>query len=313
LQNWDGSKKRVLGGGSPTDGPALVNVSSQHLARLPVLVEEPESGLAVGFTEKLAPGESVRLDTLTLKLELRHEIELGGADTTWTCSGQSGALFDRIQSGGLGLGRLVFAVHQRMKGRDHWVESSRILRLEIQTAPQAWVVEAEVESPGAPEGPAGYRARVRAVVFKELGLAMVRPLWVESRDARNWQLMEAYWFCRSAIGGASENDVVGGPAVPNYYRAAQFITDRQLGGCFGSLNQQDGWQVMFWTNPQGGIHPDSRLAVDREMAPNDRWQPAAMPYLWVYAASQPDAWKGFSKSNQQARQALAFRSGHQNQ
>jgi hypothetical protein len=312
LQNWDGSKKRVLGGGSVTDASVLVNVSSQHLARVPVLVEKSDAVLALGFTEHLAPGESVRLDTLTLKLEPCNQIELGGSNTTWVCSGQSGALFDRIESGGLGLGRLVFAVHQQLKGRDHWVESSRILRLETQTAPQAWVIEAEVEYPGAPDGPAGYRARVRAVVFKELGLAMVRPLWVESRDARSWQLVEVYWFCRSAIGGSPENDVVGGPAVPNYYRAAQFITDSQLEGCFGSLNQQDGWQVMFWTNPQGGIHPDSRLAVDREMSPNDRWQPAAMPYLWVYAASQTDAWKGFSKSDQQAKQVMRFLPAHQN-
>ena len=127
--------------------------------------------------------------------------------------GKSGALFDRIESGGLVLGRLVFAVHQRVKGQDQWVESSRIIRLEMQTEPQAWVVEAEVENPGALEGPAGYRARVRAVVFKELGLALVRPLWVESLDARNWRLVEVFWFCRSAIGGSPENDVVGGPGV----------------------------------------------------------------------------------------------------
>ncbi|MGO9204395.1 MAG: hypothetical protein ACLQM8_28070 [Limisphaerales bacterium] len=304
LQNWDGSKRRVLGGKPLAGGPALVNVSGQDLARVPVLVEDPE--LALGFVEKLAPGESVRLDALALKLELRGQIELKGADTTWACSGKSGALFDRIESGGLVLGRLVFAVHQRMKGQDQWVESSRIIHLEMQTEPQAWVVEAEVENPGALEGPAGYRARVRAVVFKELGLALVRPLWVESLDARNWQLVEVFWFCRSAIGGSPENDVVGGPGVPNYYRAAQFITDTKLGGCFGSLHEPDGWQVMFWTNPQGGIHPDSRLAVDQPMTPNQRWQPAAMPYLWVYGASRTDAWKEFSKLSQQAGQALSL-------
>jgi len=304
LQNWDGSKRRVLGGKPLKGGPVVVNVSSQELARMPVLVEEPD--LAVGFVQKLAPGESLRLNALALKLEPRSQVELKGVDTTWVCSGKTGAIFDRIESGGLVLGRLVFAVHQRIKGQDQWVESSRITRLAMQTEPQAWVVEAEVEYPGALEGPAGYRARVRAVVFKELRLALVRPLWVESLDARNWQLVEVFWFCRSAIGGSPEDDVVGGPGVPNYYRAAQFITDTKLGGCFGSLHQQDGWQVTFWTDPQGAIHPDSRLAVDQPMTPNRRWQPAAMPYLWVFGASQADVWKEFSKLSQQAGQALGL-------
>ena len=304
LQNWDGSKRRVLGGKPQAGGPTVVNISGQDLARVPVLVEDPE--LALGFVEKLAPGESLRLNALALKPEPRSQVELKGVDTTWVCSGKTGALFDRIESGGLVLGRLVFAVHQRIKGQDQWVESSRIRRLAMQTEPQAWVVEAEVEYPGASEGPAGYRARVRAVVFRELGLALVRPLWVESLDARDWQLVEVFWFCRPAIGGSPENDVVGGPGVPDYYRAAQFITDTKLGGCFGSLHQPDGWQVMFWTNPQGGIHPDSRLAVDQQMTPNRRWQPAAMPYLWVFGASRTDAWKEFSKLSQQAGQALSL-------
>jgi hypothetical protein len=304
LQNWDGSKRRVLGGKPQAGGPTVVNISGQDLARVPVLVEDPE--LALGFVEKLAPGESLRLNALALKPEPRSQVELKGVDTTWVCSGKTGALFDRIESGGLVLGSLVFAVHQRVKGQDQWVESSRIRRLAMQTEPQAWVVEAEVEYPGASEGPAGYRARVRAVVFRELGLALVRPLWVESLDARDWQLVEVFWFCRSAIGGSPENDVVGGPGVPNYYRAAQFITDTKLGGCFGSLHQPDGWQVMFWTNPQGGIHPDSRLAVDQQMTPNRRWQPAAMPYLWVFGDSRTDAWKEFSKLSQEAGQALSL-------
>jgi hypothetical protein len=84
------------------------------------------------------------------------------------------------------------------------------------------------------------------------------------------------------------------------------VRNLRLGSCFGSLHQQDGWQVTFWTDPQGGIHPDSRLAVDEPMTPNRRWQPAAMPYLWVFGASQADAWKEFSKLSQQAGQALGL-------
>jgi hypothetical protein len=302
LQDWDGSKQRVLGGKLRAEGLTLVNVSSQDLVRVPVLAEEPE--LAVGLIQTLAPGESVCLQAQALRLEKRNQVELKGTETTWVCTGKSGALFDRIKSGGLVLGRLVFAVHQRVEGRDDWAESSRLIGLAMQEQPQAWVLEAEVENPGSPGGPAGYRAQVRAVVFKGLGLALVRPLWVESLDARNWQLVEVFWFCRSAIGGSAENDIVGGPGVPDYYRAAQFITDSKLGGCFGSLDQPEGWQVLFWTNPQGGIHPDSRLVVDQPMSASKRWEPVAVPYLWVYAARQTNAWKEFSKLSRQSAQAL---------
>ncbi len=280
----------------------VLNASSQELRQVPVVFEK--AGLVLGSVQTLAPGQSIGVNAPLLKLEKRTELELKGADTTWVCTRKSGSLFDRIESGGLSLGRLVFAVHQKVNGQDAWQESSRVLELELKEQRDAWVVEAEVEHPAASSGPAGYRARVRAVVFKSLGLALVRPLWVESLDSRSWQLVEAFWFCRSAIGGSPEQDIVGGPDVPAYYRRAQFITDSKLGGCFGSLAQSAGWQVMFWTNPQGGIHPDSRFAVGQEMQSGGRWQANGVPFLWVYGSSQAEAWKQFSKLSRESREML---------
>ncbi len=304
LQNWDGSKQRVVGGRRPGAGITLLNASDQVLENLPVVVED--GGVAAALVPKLAPGESLDLKVPPLELETRQSARFQGAGTTWVCSGKSGALFDRIESDGLVLGRLVFAVHQRVQGRDHWVEASQLLELRVQDQPDAWLVEATVEYPRGTEGPAGYRARVRAAVFKGLGLALVRPVWVESLDERPWDLVEAYWFCRPAIGGSLEEDVVGGPGVPQYYRRAHFITDRKLGGCFGSLHQSGGWEVTFWTNPQGGIHPDSRLTVNEAMKEGRRWQGGPLPYLWIFASKQADAWMQYSKLSQQAQHALVW-------
>ena len=302
LQNWDGGKQRVLGGKLRPEAFTLLNASSQELTRVPVVLERP--GLVFGTVQTLAPGQSIGLNARALKLEKRNEVELQGADTTWISTGKTGALFDRIESRGLSLGQLVFAVHQKVNGQDAWVESTRVIGLEMEEQPDAWVLEAEVDNPAALNGPAGYRARVRAVVFKQLGFALVRPIWVESVDSRSWQLMEAYWFCRSAIGGSADHDIVGGPEVPGYYRPAQFITDSKLGGCFGSLGQAPGWQVMFWTNPQGGIHPDSRFAVSQEMHSGKRWQAERVPFLWVYGSNRTKAWKEFSRLNQQSRNVV---------
>ena len=69
------------------------------------------------------------------------------------------------------------------------------------------------------------------------------PLWVENGGARNWKLVEVYWFCRPSIGGSKDDDVAGGVYVPDYYRDSQFWTDSKLGGCFGALGQSDGWLV----------------------------------------------------------------------
>jgi len=303
LQNWDGGKQRVLGGKLRPETFTLLNTSTQDLTRVPVVLEG--QGMVLGVAQTMTPGQSAGLNARTLKLEKRDQFELKGADTTWVCTGKSGALFDRIESRGLLLGRLVFAVHQRLNGQDQWVESTRVTDLEVEEEPDAWVVEAVVENPGAANGPAGYCARVRAVVFKQSGLALVRPQWVESLDSRSWQLAEAYWFCRSSIGGSADQDIVGGPGVPAYYRPAQFITDSRLGGCFGSLGQPAGWEVYFWTNPQGGIHPDSRFAVDREMNLGKRWEPERMPFLWVFGSSQTDAWKEFSRLSAQSSQVLS--------
>lgn len=302
LQNWDGTKQRVLGGTVGRDPFTLLNASSQELKQIPVVLEKP--GCVLGTVVTLAPAQSIGLEAPALKLEKRNGIELHGADTTWAAAGNSGAIFDRIESRGLLLGRLVFAVHQRVNGQDAWVETTRLTDLQTQEQPDAWVVEASVEHPPALSGPAGYRARVQAVLFKRLSLALVRPLWVESLDSRPWRLAEAFWFCRSSIGGSTQHDIVGGPDVPGYYRRAQFITDSKLGGCFGTLAQSPDWQVMFWMDPQGGIHPDSRLAVDLEIGPGRRWQPDPVPFLWVFASNQPEAWKTFSQLSQQSKQVL---------
>jgi len=257
-----------------------------------------------GTVQTLASGRSLGLNAKRLELKKQDQVELHGANASWVCTGKSGALFDGIESRGLQLGRLVFGVHQRLKGEDCWVESTRVTDLETEEQPDAWVVEAEVENGGGAGSSAGFRARVQAVVFKKLGLAFVRPLWIQSVDTRNWQLVEAYWFCRSEIGGSTDEDIVGGPGVPNYYRAAHFITDQELGGCFGSLGQPSGWEVTFWTSPQGGIHPDSRIAVGEQMYSGKRWEAERMPYLWVYASNEQGAWKHFSKLNQEASQLL---------
>ncbi|MEI7730720.1 MAG: hypothetical protein WCO56_14195 [Verrucomicrobiota bacterium] len=300
LQNWDGRKMRVAGGAVP-GARALVNASATALAQVPVIVETPQ---VIATLQNTAPGERIKLTSPNNPIEKRERVELKSATTVWSCTRKGGSLFDSIQSGNLPLGRLAFAAHQKINGQDQWNEPERVAALELQDQRDAWVVEAEVERAAAASGPAGYRARLRAVVFKQLDLALVRPLWVENTDRRTWELAEAFWFCRSAIGGSAADDIVGGPSVPNYYRAAQFITDTKLGGCFGALDQAEGWRVTFWMNPAGGIHPDSRVTVNQELKTGERWTARNTPFLWVYASQNTNVWQDFSRLAKQSAQIL---------
>ena len=123
---------------------------------------------------------------------------------------------------------------------------------------------------------------------------------MRNSDSRPWQLADAFWFCRSAIGGSPADDVVGGPSVPNYYRPAQFCTDRKLGGCFGEVGQAGGWQTAFSVNPNGSIHPDTHWKVEQRLRPGQRWTAEGVAYLWIFAARQAADWHTAADRQQQA-------------
>jgi hypothetical protein len=121
--------------------------------------------------------------------------------------------------------------------------------------------------------------------------------------------VDAFWFCRSAIGGSTTDDDVGGPGVPNYYRAAQFCTDRKVGGCFGALAQHPGWESTFWKDPGGQIHPDTRWRVDMRLQPGARWTADGVSYVWIFASRSADGWHAVADRHRQAEGLLTARKG----
>ena len=198
LQNWDGAKQRLICGQAL--GPLeVVNVSAVTLSNVPVLIEGPRP--AAGWLRKLAPGQTAQLPPPAADWTTPARLELAAKGVTWSCSRKDGSLFDRIQAGDLVLGRLVFAVHQRADGQDQWSECDRSVSLRMQEQPDAWLVEAVVGR-GEAGSRESFRAGVRAAVFKQGGLVLARPLWVENTGARGWRMLELFWFCRPAMGGS---------------------------------------------------------------------------------------------------------------
>ena len=300
LQNWDGTKQRAICG-SPLGPLAAANCSAVTLAGVPIVLDGPQPvaawlrQLAPGQTQKFQPpaGEWTKPDNLNLKTD----------GVTWAGSGRNGNIFDHIQAGELALGSLTFAVHRQLDRRELWTESDRILSLRLQEQPDAWLVEAVVGA-GETHSANSFRAAVRLAVFKHDGIVLAKPLWVENTGVRSWKLAEAYWFCRPAIGGSTEDDVAGSSNVPGYYRAAQFWTDSKLGGCFGAVGQSDGWRVTYWKKDPAEFHPDARLTVEQELPPGARWTANDAPYLWIFAGRDAAQWRKVAGLAQQAGTAV---------
>ncbi|MBI5683821.1 MAG: hypothetical protein HZC54_01950 [Verrucomicrobia bacterium] len=301
LQQWDGTKTRLVGG--KTLGPLdIANASAATLDGVPVVLDGPP--VVAAMLAQLEPGRTLTMTAPTATFAETERLELKTDGTTWLCERKDGSLFDGIRAGGLPMGRLVFAAHQKIDGHDYWTAANRMASLRVQEQTDAWIVEAVVEfgSGAAARGPASFRAGLRAAVFKRGGLALVKPLWVENSDSRSWQLADVFWFCRSAIGGTPDDDIIGGPAAPNYYRASQFITDGKLGGCFGAVSQPDGWRVAFWKD--SSIHPDVYRKVDCELRAGQRHECGDMPYVWVYAFRDANGWRDVARRSQQTAQGL---------
>ncbi|MCX6897392.1 MAG: hypothetical protein NT105_01710 [Verrucomicrobia bacterium] len=301
LQQWDGAKSRLVGG-KTLGSLDIANASAATLDGVPVVLD----GLPVvaAMLTQLEPGRTLTLTAPTAAFAETERLELKANGATWLCERKDGSLFDGIRAGDLPMGRLAFAAHQKIDEHDYWTAANRVVSLRTQEQADAWIVEAVVEHAGGATagGAARFRAGLRAAVFKRGGLALVKPLWIENTDSRSWLLADAFWFCRPAIGGSADDDIIGGPAAPNYYRAAQFITDSKLGGCFGAVSQLDGWRVAFWKDT--GIHPDVYRKVDREMRAGQRHECGDVPYVWVYALRDANGWRDVARHNQQAAQGL---------
>jgi hypothetical protein len=305
LQNWDGTKQRAING-QPLGPLEVANTSATTLAGVPVLFEGVQP--AAVLLHQLPPGRTAKFQPPNADWTTPDRFDLKTEGVTWSCSLKDGNLFDRIQADDLALGRLVFAIHQQTDVGERWTECDRIVSLQLQEQPDAWLVEAVVGY-GEKDSANGFRAAVRLAVFKHDGLVLARPVWVENSGAQNWKLVEVYWFCRPSIGGSTDDAVPGGVDVPDYYRDAQFWTDSKLGGCFGALGQSDGWLVNYWKSSLTDFHPDARFPVERELQPGARWAANATPYLWIFAGHDVAQWRTVAGLARLARSSLLIRAG----
>lgn len=316
LQLWDGTKQRVVGG-PPVPAGHVANGSATALTNVPVILDTVPPRAA--FLNELAPGAMVAVPPAG-GAERITALELPTERVTWKLAQTDGSLFDSITAGDLALGKLFFAVHQRVDGHDQWVSTDAVESFDSRAFADGWVIDAVLakrgeggaitavdaagEQAAVPTGPATYRAGVRAVVYKQDGLALVRPLWVESTDARLWEIADLFIFCRSAIGGDMADDEVGGPDVPNYYLSGQFWSDTKLGGVFGAASSAGAWTVRFWTDPGGGRHPDAYYGVAQRLAKGQRYVADEVPYLWIFAGRDAGVWRSVAMRQRQVSRAL---------
>jgi len=296
LQNWDGTKQRAISG--PPPGPLdVANVSANPLAGVPVVIDDAQPVAA--WLHSLPPGQTEKLPPPANGWTKPTRLDLKTEGVTWSGNCQGGSLFDHVQAGELDLGRLVFAIHQQLDGREQWTECDHIVSVQLQEQTDAWLIEAVVGY-GAAGSENSFQAAVRLAVFKHRGIVLARPLWVENTGSRNWKLAEVYWFCRPSMGGSPADETAGGAGVPDYYRNAQFWTDAKLGGCFGALDASGGWLVNYWKGAASDFHPDARFPVDCPLPPGARWAADGTPYLWIFAGHDAAQWRTVADLARQA-------------
>lgn len=310
LRRWDGTVERAVRV-HQVKVPTVVNLGVEPAAGVPVAAPVKDklgvcvASIGAGASQPLAAAPELQ-PVAELKLE---------GPVTWQAPGADGALFD-VAAGDLQLGRLAFALHQQIAGQHQWIAADQVESLQTAELPEATVVRAVVAYTGTGKpitavdeegqqaaqvtGPARYRAEVETVVFKQLGLALVRPLWVRSTDPREWDLVDAFWFCRPEIGGQTAGDQRGGPQVPNYYLKMNLWTDEQLGGAFGATSVNNTWNINFWADNGGGLHPDARQSVNVKLAPDGSWSNRDNSWLWVYGRRRM---ADFAEVEQLAQQA----------
>jgi hypothetical protein len=321
VRQWDGSTSELdlpLPAGA-TGRQVIANTGDVAVQGAPYVVDA--SPPIAGVTGRLRPGESVEVPGDAGEARKVTSFELNGERVVFSCDGQSGRLFDRVVAEGLELGSVVFTVHDVIGGQHHWTRADTVESIETHTQARATVIDMIVSNKGGGppttavdeagrqeqlrSAPARFRIALRAVVFAEKPVALVRPLWVESMDDREWQLADVFVFCDPAIGGDGAGDVVGGGDVPSYYLGPSGVwTDPANGGAFGALSRPGEWQVSYFADPGGMKHADAYLAVWETIKPGASWKAPAGPYLWVYGTRLADGWRALAL---QCREAGAIR------
>jgi hypothetical protein len=52
---------------------------------------------------------------------------------------------------------------------------------------------------------------------------------------------------------------------------------------------------MFWKDPGGSIHPDTRWPVNTTLRPGQRWTADGVSYLWIFALRDADGWRDVAR------------------
>jgi len=226
---------------------------------------------------------------------------------------EGGNVVDSVTYLGTAMGRLNPLIWERRAGQDLWtqtVRTSQVLAFSgpVRAAIQVWC-ESEPEQPSITAvddqgAMAAQRARPHHFqVVHRVGLApgrssfgdqfvSVRNLGRDPMELRGW-----FTYLLSAIGGDSNDDVVGGPKVPNYWLNVGAWRDEPTGLTLGAVpTPDDRIACYFWRDPAGGQHADLRRAYEPsaflEPQKERREEPEAPPALIFAGRSDDRPWAG---------------------
>jgi len=120
--------------------------------------------------------------------------------------------------------------------------------------------------------------------------------WVRSDDEQPWECPAYFHYLLPDFEAE-----VAGPDVPGYYRPFAAWRDGKSGTAIGAMGVVPGeFNVYFWKDERGGLHPDARRDVAWRFTKNNLFD-EAQPRIVIFAAKGEEAREASSAIWRQAR------------
>jgi len=190
---------------------------------------------------------------------------------------QSGAIFDRVllheAESDLTLGSLWPLIQFQTPTANVWVRPSRVVDVQVASRDNhslALDITAQCDAADT-----GYKCAYRIETLAGQPCFLSRLLWIENTSSTPLDCKSYFHYPISSIGGDLSGDAAS-PNVPNYVMNIGVWRNAKLAADYGAaaLGNDSRIAFGFYKDEDGNEHPDCRRAIDLQLKPGQRWQPA---------------------------------------
>jgi hypothetical protein len=198
----------------------------------------------------------------------------------------------RIYRGDSEIGTFFPLVHQ---GITAWTSPDSVKDISISRESKRVVIDAVFvrgHRDGVPASPqetdsGAFETGWRFVIPADGAWVACFCLWAKNADSKPWALTDMYYYALPRAGAPNESIELIIKGASNYYRGGAAWFDSSVNFGLGFWNIEDeSFSCLFWKGPNGGLHPDLRMLVDKTLQPGDRIEFSAPP-VFLFPFDKP--------------------------